>query len=335
MADPLATDPPDSLSQSLECLLHSFPTPLADLIRTSNQRAIPMLAKDAKATALVENLVRSLPTHHDLYLGDSRQALAQFPNESVHLIVTSPPYWNLKEYPQADGQLGAIDDFDEFLVQLARVWAHAYRLLVPGGRLVIVVGDVLVPRRRYGRHLVFPLHAAIQEQCRTIGLDNLAPIIWYKIGNAQFEAPGNSGRFLGKPYEPNGIVKNDIEYLLFQRKPGGYRQPTSASRVLSVLPDSLHHDCFQQIWTITGASTKNHPAPYPLTLVDRLIRMFSFVGDTVLDPFMGTGTTNLGAARWGRNSIGVDITPAYIDLSHTRLRNHTPQPTIAIHDVRI
>ncbi len=334
MADPLVIDRPDSISESLVSLLDSFPGPLADLIRASDQRAIPMLAKDAKATALVENLVQSLPTYHDLYLGDSRQVLAQFPSNSVHLIVTSPPYWNLKEYPKSEGQMGAIEEFDEFLVQLAKVWEHAYRLLVPGGRMVVVVGDVLVPRRRYGRHIVFPLHAAIQEQCRRIGFDNLAPIIWYKIGNAQFEASGNSGRFLGKPYEPNGVVKNDIEYILFQRKPGGYRQPTQAARVLSMLPDTLHRECFQQIWTLTGASTKNHPAPYPLTLVNRLIRMFSFVGDTVLDPFMGTGTTNLGAARWGRNSIGVDITPSYVDMSHTRLRSQNPPPTIEIHDVR-
>lgn len=161
--------------------------------------------------------------------------------------------------------------------------------------------------------------ASIQKHCRQIGFDNLAPIIWYKISNAQFEAERGS-KFLGKPYEPNAVVKNDIEYILFQRKPGGYRQPTLATRILSVIPEECHRDYFQQIWTMGGASTRLHPAPYPLVVAERLIRMFSFVGDTVVDPFMGTGTTNLAAKCWGRHSIGFEIEPTYFDLACHRLK---------------
>lgn len=186
------------------------------------------------------------------------------------------------------------------------------------GRLVIVVGDVLLPRRRFGRHVVFPLHASIQEHCRQIGFDNLSPIIWHKIGNAKFEVE-NGSSFLGKPYEPNAVIKNDIEYILFQRKSGGYRQPTLAARVLSVIPEPLHREWFQQIWAIPGASTRHHPAPYPLALVERLVRMFSFVGDIVLDPFAGTGTTNLAAGLWGRHSIGIEVEPAYFAMAKNRL----------------
>lgn len=153
-----------------------------------------------------------------------------------------------------------------------------------------------------------------------IGFDNLAPIIWHKIANAQFES-NRCTNFLGKPYEPNAIVKNDIEYILFQRKPGGYRQPTSSARLLSLIPENCHRIWFQQIWDITGASTKQHPAPYPLALAERLIRMFSFVGDTVLDPFMGTGTTNLAAGLWGRNSIGYEIEPTYFELASRRMKS--------------
>jgi DNA modification methylase len=185
--------------------------------------------------------------------------------------------------------------------------------------LIVVVGDVCLPRRNFGRHVVFPLHAGIQEHCRKIGFDNLAPIIWHKISNANFES-SRCTNFLGKPYEPNAIVKNDIEYILFQRKPGGYRQPTSAARLMSIISEKSHRIWFQQIWDITGASTKQHPAPYPLALAERLIRMFSFVGDTVLDPFMGTGTTNLAAGLWGRNSIGYEIEPAYFELACRRAR---------------
>ena len=239
-------------------------------------------------------------------------------DQSVHLVVTSPPYWTLKEYPQRDGQLGYVEDYDQFLGELDKVGCHILRLLVPGGRLVIVVGDVCLPRRRYGRHVVFPLHGSIQDHCRKIGFDNLTPIIWYKISNATLEVE-NGSHFLGKPYEPNGVMKNDIEYILFQRKPGGYRQPSLETRILSLIPEQLHKQWFQQVWNLGGASTRQHPAPYPLELAERLVRMFSFAGDTVLDPFMGTGTTNVASARWGRNSIGVEIEPAYVQMARRRL----------------
>jgi DNA modification methylase len=182
------------------------------------------------------------------------------------------------------------------------------------------VGDVCLSRRKNnGRHTVVPLHASIQESCRKIGYDNVAPIIWHKISNAVYEASGNS-TFLGKPYEPNAVIKNDIEFILMEKKPGGYRTPTWSERVLSVISSENHSKWFQQIWTgLTGASTRNHPAPYPLELAERLVRMFSFVGDTVLDPFLGTGTTSLAAARWGRNSVGSEIDIGFHRMAVRRL----------------
>jgi DNA modification methylase len=177
------------------------------------------------------------------------------------------------------------------------------------------------------------LHASIQERCRRLGFDNLAPIIWHKIANAKTEASGNGSSFLGKPYEPNAIIKHDIEYVLFQRKPGGYRSPTPAMRALSVIPADRHREWFQQIWTLGGASTRNHPAPYPLALAERLVRMFSFVGDTVLDPFLGTGTTSLAAGRWGRNSVGVEVEPSYMDMALERLRRKLRTPTPLFSDL--
>jgi len=192
-------------------------------------------------------------------------------------------------------------------------------------RIVLcVVGDVCLSRRKNnGEHTVVPLHASIQEHCRKIGYNNVAPIIWHKIANASYEVPGNT-RFLGKPYEPNGIIKNDIEYIIMERKPGGYREPTFASRLLSMISDSNHKHWFQQIrHDINGASTKDHPVPFPLELAERLIRMFSFVGDTVLDPFMGTGTTNLASAMWGRNSIGIEIDPKYYQFATKRLQEYS------------
>ena len=172
--------------------------------------------------------------------------------------------------------------------------------------------------------MVMPLHASIQEHCREIGFTNVAPIIWYKIANAVYEASGNGAGFLGKPYEPNAVIKNDIEFILMQRKAGGYRKPTWAERVLSVISTENYSTWFQQIWSgVTGASTRNHPAPYPTELAERLVRMFSFVGDTVLDPFLGSGTTSVAAARWGRNSIGVEVDRSYFNMAHKRLQDDT------------
>ena len=294
---------------------------LPDEFRTHDldQTAIPRIARDQVLLASIEEAVRSLPTHHELMLGDARD-LSAIVSESVHLVVTSPPYWTLKHYTPSEAQLGSVEDFDEFLTDLNQVWRECFRVLVPGGRVICVVGDVLLSRRRnQGRHTVVPLHAAIQLHCRDIGYDNLAPIIWHKIGNADYEA-GGSG-FLGKPYEPNAIIKNDVEYILFQRKPGGYRSPTAEMRILSVISEGNYQQWFRQIWSdVGGASTRSHPAPYPEQLAERLVRMYSFVGDVVLDPFLGTGTTSVAAGRWGRNSIGVEIDPGYMDLAEARLR---------------
>ncbi len=260
-------------------------------------------------------------TVHRLINGDARE-LAFLDDSSVHLVVTSPPYWNLKRYNENPDQLGHIQDYEAFLFELEKVWRHIYRVLVPGGRLVCVVGDVCVARRNFGRHLVFPLHADICVICRRIGFDNLNPIIWHKIANASYEVE-NGSKFLGKPYEPNAIIKNDMEFILMQRKPGGYRQPTNEQRDASRIEKETFDRWFQQIWNITGASTKNHPAPYPLELATRLVRMFSFTGDTVLDPFCGSGTTMVAALRSGRNSIGIEIDPDYCHMAAKYLKAET------------
>lgn len=256
-------------------------------------------------------------TIHRLIHGDARD-LSYLGDESVHLVVTSPPYWTLKKYRSNPDQLGHIDDYEEFLDNLESVWKECHRVLVPGGRLVCVVGDVCLSRRRLGRHVVVPLRADICVRCRKIGFDNLNPIIWHKISNASYEVSGGS-KFLGKPFEPNAIIKNDIEFILMQRKPGGYRKPTEKQRDLSRLTKLEHGAWFRQFWNITGASTKDHPAPFPLELAYRLVRMFSFVGDTVLDPFVGTATTCVAAMKGGRNSIGVEIDETYLRRARERI----------------
>jgi site-specific DNA-methyltransferase (adenine-specific) len=258
-----------------------------------------------------------MTTHH-LVLGDARD-VSFIPSASVHLVVTSPPYWTLKRYNDGPAQLGHVKDYEAFLEELSKVWREMHRILVPGGRMVCVVGDVCLSRRDFGRHVVMPLHSDIAVSCRRIGFDNLNPIIWHKISNANYEV-SNGSKFLGKPYEPNSIIKSDIEFILMQRKPGGYRQPTEHQRKLSMIAKEDYGKWFQQIWTVTGASTKEHPAPFPAELASRLVRMFSFWGDTVVDPFSGTGTTMVAAMRAGRNSIGIEIDREYCKMAEDRLR---------------
>lgn len=285
------------------------------------QTALPAIAKNPALLEVIEHAVQRIPTRHELHCLDAR--LMRLPEESIHLVLTSPPYWTLKEYRDSPGQMGHIESYETFLEELDRVWEACLHALVPGGRLVCVVGDVCLSRRKnQGRHTVVPLHASIQEHCRELGFDNLAPIIWHKIANAVFEAEGNGGGFLGKPYEPNAVIKNDIEFVLMQRKPGGYRSPSLAKRILSVIGDAQHKAWFQQVWTgLTGASTRRHPAPYPLELAERLIRMFSFVGDTVVDPFVGTGTTLAAAMIHGRNSIGFEVDRTYARAAYKRIQD--------------
>jgi len=259
----------------------------------------------------------SASTNHTIYLGDSRSVISTIPERSVHLVLTSPPYWNLKPYPPTEGQLGNQDDLQVFLGEIHKVWKGCFQALVSGGRLCVVIGDVCLNRKRHGRHRVVPLHAEIINQCVHIGFDNLAPIIWHKIANCRTEMD-RSTYFLGKPFEPNAIIKNDVEFILMFRKPGEYRHPTSEQRRGSKLGREEFFQYFRQVWDLPGASTRRHPAPFPEPLAYRLIRMFSFVGDTVLDPFVGTGSTCLAAARAGRSSIGIEIDPRYVEICKER-----------------
>lgn len=263
-----------------------------------------------------------LLTSHRLYQGDARTLLGLPRSTRVHLVVTSPPYWDLKQYKADRGgaQLGHLHGRKTFMAELGKVWRRCFRLLEPGGRLCVVVGDVCRSRRDHGRHLVEPLHAEIQLQCQKIGFDPLAPIIWQKISNVATEVRGNGSTFLGKPYEPNAIIKNDIEYILLFRKPGAYRHPTQEQRDLSLIDKQDHRLWFQQIWNdVPGEVQRHHPAPFPVEVARRLIGMFSFVGDTVFDPFCGLGTTMLAAMHMHRSSIGFEIEPDYVELAKNRL----------------
>jgi DNA modification methylase len=266
-------------------------------------------------------------TRHRIHLGDARD-LSWIDDGSVHLVVTSPPYWTLKQYAAGNHrQMGHFEEYDYFLTELDRVWRECSRVLAAGGRICCVVGDVCIARKKQGRHFLVPLHADIEVRVRKFGLDCLQPIIWHKIANGVTEVQGNGAGFYGKPYQPGAIIKNDIEYILFLRKGGQYRSVSPIQKALSMLTrDEMKH-WQRSIWTdIPGASTRDgHPAPYPVELADRLIRLFSFAGDTVLDPFAGTGSTSMAAIMSGRNSIANEIEPAYIEIARKRIERLAKQ----------
>ncbi len=270
-------------------------------------------------------------TTHRLHLGDARD-LSWIQDASVHLVVTSPPYWTLKEYAPGNGdQMGHFEDYDHFLTELDRVWRECARVLVGGGRICCVVGDVCIARKRGGRHYLVPLHSDIQVRARKLGLDCLQPILWNKIANGVTEVEGNGAGFYGKPYQPGGIIKNDVEYILFLRKGGEYRATPTLQKALSMLTKDEMKTWFRSIWCdLRGASARDgHPAPYPVELAERLIRMFSFAGDTVLDPFAGTGSTSQAAIMSGRNSIANEIERAYLDIARQRITRAARTPRLA------
>ncbi|WP_199731145.1 site-specific DNA-methyltransferase [Paraburkholderia sp. RAU2J] len=268
-------------------------------------------------------------TRHGTHLGDARD-LSWIPDGSVHLVVTSPPYWTLKDYRDHPSQMGHIEDYEEFLKQLDLCWAECARVLAPGGRICCVVGDVCLPRKKAGRHYVMPLHSDIQVRARKFGLDSLSPIYWNKIANGVTEAAGNGAGFYGKPYQPGAIVKNDVEFILFMRKGGTYRTPSLLQKALSMLTKDEMQAWWQPIWTdVRGASTRNgHPAPYPVELAERLIRMFSFAGDVVLDPFAGTCSTAIAAYKSGRHSISNEIDPEYLRIGTEKLQTALNRPML-------
>lgn len=267
-------------------------------------------------------------TRHRFHLGDARD-LSWIEDGSVHLVVTSPPYWTLKDYAKGTpDQMGHFEDYEHFLAELDRVWKECKRVLVGGGRICCVVGDVCIPRKRGGRHYLVPLHSDIQVRARKIGLDCLQPILWHKIANGVTEAAGNGAGFYGKPYQPGAIIKNDIEYILFLRKGGEYRSTPTIQKALSMLTTDEMKAWQKSIWSdLPGASTRDgHPAPYPVEVAERLIKLFSFAGDTILDPFAGTGSTSQAAIISGRNSIANEIEPAYVEIARQRIRETARQP---------
>lgn len=245
---------------------------------------------------------------HILVTGDCRQ-MSYTDNESVDLIVTSPPYWQLKDYGNPS-QIGFNQSYEEYIDSLNLVWMECFRVLRSGCRLCINIGDQFARTAYYGRYKVVPIHSEIIRFCETIGFDYMGSIIWQKPTTMH---TSGGGKVMGSyPYPRGGIVKVDYEYILLFKKPGTCRTPSLDIKDSSKLSDEEWNTFFSSHWNFLGDRQNKHIAVFPEELPHRLIRMFSFYGDTILDPFMGSGTTALAAIRNGRNVVGYEINHEFI-----------------------
>ncbi len=256
-----------------------------------------------------------MKTHHKILNSDSR-LMTEIDDQTVHLIITSPPYWQLKDYESA-GQIGYHDDYETYINNLNLVWNECYRVLHPGCRLCINIGDQFARSVYYGRYKVIPIREEIIKFCETVGFDYMGAIIWQKVTTSN--TTGGGVQMGSYPYPRNGILKIDYEFILIFKKLGEAPKPSKEIKEESKLTSEEWNTFFASHWNFPGVKQDNHIAMFPEELPRRLIKMFSFVGDTVLDPFTGSGTTNLAAKNLGRNSIGIEVNPENIKKIQDKL----------------
>lgn len=251
-----------------------------------------------------------MKTNHKIIIGNSIN-MVELGDKSIHLIITSPPYWQLKDYGSAD-QIGFNDSYEEYINNLNLVWKECYRVLKDGCRICINIGDQFARSVYYGRYKVIPIRTEIIRFCETIGLDYMGSIIWQK--STTMNITGGATIMGSYPYPRNGIIKLDYEFILIFKKSG--RAPTVSREIRekSKMSKEEWNQFFVGHWYFNGAKQDKHLAMFPEELPYRLIKMFSFVGDTILDPFLGSGTTTLSAKKLFRNSVGYEINKQFLPV---------------------
>ena len=264
-----------------------------------------------------------MKTNHKIINGDSRK-MNLLSDNAVHLIITSPPYWQLKDYG-TETQIGFNDNYEDYINNLNLVWNECHRVLYPGCRLCINIGDQFARSVYYGRYKVIPIRTEIIKFCETIGFDYMGAVIWQKVTTTN--TTGGATIMGSFPYPRNGILKLDYEFILLFKKPGIPPKPTKEQKILSTISKDEWNTYFSGHWYFTGAKQNGHIAMFPIDLPIRLIKMFSFVGETVLDPFLGSGTTSLAARNLGRNSIGYEINSEFLQIIKGKLNIDQPDLT--------
>lgn len=250
-----------------------------------------------------------------IFRGDARD-LSALNDGEINLIVTSPPYWQIKDYGVAN-QIGYGQSLHEYLFDLAQVWRESYRVLKPGRRLCINIGDQFARSEVYGRYQIIPLHSEMISMCLAIGFDYLGSIIWQK--KTTLNTSGGAVIMGSFPHPPNGIVELDYEHILLFKKPGETTKIDAEIKARSVLSKDEWKSYFAGHWNFGGARQIGHEATFPPELPRRLIKMFSFAGETVFDPFLGSGTTALSALELGRNAVGYELNREFSTLIRERI----------------
>lgn len=254
-------------------------------------------------------------TEHKIIFGDSR-SLNKIKDKSVQLIITSPPYWQLKDYG-TENQIGFNDSYEKYINNLNLVWKECSRVLSDGCRLCINIGDQFARSVYYGRYKVIPIRTEIIRCCESLGMDYMGAVIWQKT--TTMNTTGGGAVMGSYPYPRNGILKIDYEFILIFKKPGTAPKPTAEQKRLSAMTKEEWELYFSSHWNFNGVKQMGHIAMFPEELPSRLIKMFSFVGETVFDPFAGSGTTSLSAKHLGRNSVGYEINKEYEPLIREKL----------------
>jgi len=254
-------------------------------------------------------------TKHRIIIGDSRQ-MTELADKSVQLVITSPPYWQLKDYGNG-GQIGFDDTYENYINNLNLVWNECYRALEDGCRLCINIGDQFARSVYYGRYKIIPIRTEIIKFCETIGFDYMGAIIWQKVTTCN--TTGGATIMGSFPYPRNGIIKIDYEFILIFKKPGICNEVSKDIKDKSKLTTEEWNQYFAGHWNIPGEKQNGHLAMFPEEIPKRLIKMFSFIGDTILDPFIGSGTTSLAARNLERNSIGYEINSSFIPVIKEKL----------------
>ncbi|MFC1800050.1 DNA methyltransferase, partial [Candidatus Eisenbacteria bacterium] len=254
-------------------------------------------------------------TQHRIMIGDSRR-MSEIADESIHLAVTSPPYWQLKDYGSS-GQIGFDDSYERYINNLNLVWKECSRVLHKGCRLCVNIGDQFARSAYYGRYKVIPIRTEIIKFCEAEGLDYMGAVIWQKVTTCN--TTGGATVMGSFPYPRSGVLKLDYEFILIFKKLGKAPAVSKPVKEQSKLSTAEWNEYFSGHWNFPGEKQSGHIAMFPEELPRRLVRMFSFVGDTVLDPFLGSGTTTLAAVRLGRNSVGYEINPGFLPVIRERL----------------